>query len=166
MGRHRARRMATPISRYTEEPWRNFVVFVFLPSRGCRSALPQSWRRNVSGTAAVVWVFVFIPDANGIHGEPEITGFPIFDREDTLVIWVRYLVLVVGGGRQSTTNAKHFRKLDDTCAPRYNIEPTQSVIVGGDDGKAVHEADVPGVPPTLNVYAPRALPPCHRADIS
>jgi hypothetical protein len=29
-------------------------------------------------------VFFIIPDANGIHGEPEITGFPIFDREITL----------------------------------------------------------------------------------
>jgi hypothetical protein len=30
-------------------------------------------------------VFFITPDANGIHGEPEITGFPIFDREFTLV---------------------------------------------------------------------------------
>jgi hypothetical protein len=34
--------------------------------------------------AAVVWVFFITPNANGIHGEPEITGFPIFDREITL----------------------------------------------------------------------------------
>jgi hypothetical protein len=33
---------------------------------------------------AVVWVFFITPDTNGIHGEPEITGFPIFDREITL----------------------------------------------------------------------------------
>jgi hypothetical protein len=33
---------------------------------------------------ADVWVFFITPDANGIHEEPEITGFPIFDREITL----------------------------------------------------------------------------------
>jgi hypothetical protein len=38
----------------------------------------------VSGLAAVVWVFFITPDANGIHGEPEITWFPNFDREITL----------------------------------------------------------------------------------
>jgi hypothetical protein len=28
-------------------------------------------------------MFFITPDDNGIHGEPEITGFPIFDREIT-----------------------------------------------------------------------------------
>jgi hypothetical protein len=37
-----------------------------------------------TGMTAVVWVFFITPHANGIHGEPEITGFPIFDREITL----------------------------------------------------------------------------------
>jgi hypothetical protein len=34
--------------------------------------------------AAVVWVIFMIPNPSGIYGEPEITGFPIFDREITL----------------------------------------------------------------------------------
>jgi len=29
-------------------------------------------------------VFFITPEANGVHEEPEITGFPIFDREITL----------------------------------------------------------------------------------
>jgi hypothetical protein len=34
--------------------------------------------------AANVWVFFITPDANRIHGESEITGFPILDRGITL----------------------------------------------------------------------------------
>jgi hypothetical protein len=45
---------------------------------------PQSGRRNLSSMPGDVWVFFITPDANGIHGEPEITGLPIFDREITL----------------------------------------------------------------------------------
>jgi hypothetical protein len=41
-------------------------------------------RRNLPGMVFVVWVFFITPDANGIHGEPEITGFPNFNREITL----------------------------------------------------------------------------------
>jgi len=40
--------------------------------------------RNLSSTPAAVWVFFITPDANGIHGEPEITGFPILGWEITL----------------------------------------------------------------------------------
>ncbi|MGA2139098.1 MAG: hypothetical protein ABSH14_09590 [Verrucomicrobiia bacterium] len=38
----------------------------------------------LAGTTAVVWMFFTTPEANRIHGEPEITTFPIFDREITL----------------------------------------------------------------------------------
>jgi hypothetical protein len=44
----------------------------------------QTAIRRLPLTTAVVWVFFITPDANGIHGEPEITGFPNFDREITL----------------------------------------------------------------------------------
>lgn len=34
--------------------------------------------------AGVLWVFFITPNPSGIRGEPEITGFPIFARENTL----------------------------------------------------------------------------------
>jgi hypothetical protein len=84
MGTHRASRMAILPSLRAEEPRRSFVVSLLLPACGCRSVRPQNGRKNVSGTAAVVWVFFTMPNANGIRGEHEITGFPIFRREITL----------------------------------------------------------------------------------
>jgi hypothetical protein len=53
---------------------------VFLP----RTISPRFQRRNLSSLPVDVWLFFITPNANGIHGESEITGFPIFDREITL----------------------------------------------------------------------------------
>jgi hypothetical protein len=39
---------------------------------------------NLSTMPAVVWVFFTMPNATGIPAEPEITGFPISNREITL----------------------------------------------------------------------------------
>jgi hypothetical protein len=53
-------------------------------NRPASGAGPRSGRKNQSSMPANVRVFFITPDANGIHGEPEITGLPIFDREFTL----------------------------------------------------------------------------------
>jgi hypothetical protein len=39
---------------------------------------------ELTGAGGVVAVCVITPDGNGIHGGPEITAFPISDREITL----------------------------------------------------------------------------------
>jgi hypothetical protein len=53
---------------------------------------------ELSGAGGLVEVCFITPDPNGIHGEPEITTFPISDRENTLeklwllqaaMIWLR-----------------------------------------------------------------------------
>jgi hypothetical protein len=51
-------------------------------------------------------VFFITPDANGIHGEPEITGCPIFDREITLAF--RAML----GADSSRELAAQLRRLD------------------------------------------------------
>jgi len=43
---------------------------------------------KLSGTGGVIDVCFITPDANGIHGEPEITRFPISDREITLLFCI------------------------------------------------------------------------------